>query len=108
MTNLNDGGGLMFQALEYAKRGWPVIPLHNPSNDGKCSCGNKECTSIAKHPRTKQGCKDATFQPMTICGWWQRWPNANIAIKTGKESGLIVVDVDPRHGGEQSWQEFAE
>jgi hypothetical protein len=31
--------------------------------------------------------------------WWQRRPDSNVAIRTGDESGLVVVDVDPDHGG---------
>lgn len=30
--------------------------------------------------------------------WWQRWPAAGAAVLTGR-SRLLVVDVDPRHGG---------
>jgi len=30
----------------------------------------------------------------TICDWWKKSPNANIAIVTGKISNLAVVDVD--------------
>jgi hypothetical protein len=29
--------------------------------------------------------------------WWRRWPLAGIGLRTG--DGLVVVDVDPRHGG---------
>ena len=47
------------QALEYADRGWPVLPLHTPVGD-KCSCGDPDCSSIGKHPVTKHGCKDKT------------------------------------------------
>jgi hypothetical protein len=31
--------------------------------------------------------------------WWRRWPDAGVAVRTGGASGLVVVDVDPRHGG---------
>lgn len=34
-----------------------------------------------------------------ITAWWQRFPNANIGIVTGKISSLVVIDIDPRHGG---------
>jgi hypothetical protein len=37
-----------------------------------------------------------------ISRWWKKWPDANIAIATGKASGFIALDVDPRHGGEDS------
>jgi len=33
--------------------------------------------------------------------WWDRWPAAGAAILTGL-SGLLVVDVDPRHGGQHT------
>jgi hypothetical protein len=29
--------------------------------------------------------------------WWRRWPRAGIGLRTG--DGLVVVDVDTRHGG---------
>jgi hypothetical protein len=31
--------------------------------------------------------------------WWRRWPKANLAIITGRISDLVVVDIDPAHGG---------
>ena len=44
----------------------------------------------------------ASVDPATIDGWWRRWPTANVAIRTGAVSGLIVLDVDPDHGGDDS------
>lgn len=98
----------LFQALSYAKIGWPVLPLHNPREDGKCSCSEKDCSSIGKHPRTSHGIKDASKSPLDVCNWWQRWPYANIGIATGTTSGLLVVDIDPRHGGDESWKKFVD
>src|SRR5258706_399282 len=34
--------------------------------------------------------------------WRERWPDANVGIRTGVASGLIALDEDPRHGGENS------
>jgi Bifunctional DNA primase/polymerase, N-terminal len=31
--------------------------------------------------------------------WWRRWPKANVAIICGRISDLVVVDIDPAHGG---------
>jgi len=47
-------------ALDYSKRGWPVIPLHSIKSDGRCSCGSETCSSQGKHPRTRHGLNDAT------------------------------------------------
>jgi archaellum biogenesis ATPase FlaH len=38
--------------------------------------------------------------------WWDGEPDANIGIRTGTESGVVVVDIDPRHGGLASLQEM--
>ena len=85
---------LLKAALCYAARGWRVCPLYEPLGEGKCSCGRPDCNSPGKHPRTRHGLKDATTNPDCIHTWWKDWPNANIAIVTGRDSGLIVLDVD--------------
>jgi putative DNA primase/helicase len=64
-------------------------------------CG-ANCISPGKHPCTPNGFKAATVSEATIRAWWQRWPEAGIGIPTGKASGWLVVDIDPRHGGDAS------
>lgn len=88
-------------ALDYARRGWAVFPCHTPIAGG-CSCGLHGCASPGKHPRVTRGLHEATTDLATIAGWWQRWPRANVAIRTGVVSGLVVIDVDPPHGGGDS------
>lgn len=90
---------LLQAAVTYASRGWPVLPLHTP-HEGACSCGKANCRSIGKHPRLANGLKGASTDEATIRAWWARWPDANVGILTGPESGVVVVDVDSRHGGD--------
>lgn len=91
-------------ARSYTKRGWAIIPLHSPVATG-CSCGNTTCIkSAGKHPRTRTGLKEASLNEERATEWWTAWPNANIGIVTGEISNLLVVDIDPRHGGDQSWE----
>jgi hypothetical protein len=85
-------------ALAYADRGWAVFPVHTPQPDGGCSCRHADCTRVGKHPRISQGRNGATTDPDTIRNWWNVWPDANIGIATGANSGLVVLDVD--EGGE--------
>jgi hypothetical protein len=72
------------QALEYATRGWHVFPL---------SPGSKQ-------PRHgSHGLADATTDANQIREWARACPDANIGIRTGPESGIAAVDLDPAHHG---------
>jgi hypothetical protein len=76
---------MMDLALYYASRRWPVFPL---------ATGSK-LPAIAK-TRGGHGCLDATLNATQIEAWWSEFPEANIGIATGRRSGLLVIDVDPR------------
>lgn len=92
---------MMHAALWYAARGLHVFPLYEPAGEG-CSCRKgSECRNAGKHPRTPRGMLAATCDADRIREWWSRWPGANIGIATGP-SGLVVVDVDPRSGGDEN------
>lgn len=60
-------------------------------------------------PRSKQpregsnGFKDASIDPKRIRDWWAENENYNIGVATGP-SGLVVIDIDPRHNGDESWR----
>lgn len=89
-------------ALAYAAQGWRVFPLHTPDEQGRCSCHKTNCDSVGKHPRTMNGLKDATTDEAKIRHWWGMWADANVGIATGAESSIVALDVDPRHGGNES------
>jgi Bifunctional DNA primase/polymerase, N-terminal/Primase C terminal 1 (PriCT-1) len=95
---------LLDAALSYAARGWHVFPCHTPTPTG-CSCRRK-CDRVGKHPRSKNGLKDATTDEAQIRRWWQMWPEANVAIRTGAVSGLVVLDNDIYKGGDTSLREL--
>jgi hypothetical protein len=71
-------------ALGYAECGMPVFPVRG------------------KLPLTEHGFKEASTDADMIRRWFAKWPDANVAIPTGPASGLFVLDVDPRHGGDKS------
>lgn len=105
---------LLNYALHYAKTGYPVIPLHNlVEKDGvlSCSCSDGvNCSCAGKHPRTWNGSKDATTDENKIFDWWEKYPDANIGLLTGEESGFFVLDIDVRtdkdvpYNGEETLQ----
>lgn len=84
---------LLSVALDYASRGWRVFPCHG-WRDGRCSCGNTECSGPGKRPYTSNGFKEATTDADQIRRWWKQWPDANIGVATGAASGLLVLDLD--------------
>lgn len=87
---------LMNFALKYAADGFAVFPVYEPVGIGKCSCAKEGCKG--KHPRTANGCLDATTDVEIIKGWWTKWPNASVGIATGMKSGMSVVDLDGPEG----------
>jgi hypothetical protein len=96
-------------ALAYARRGWPVFPLHHPDPHRGCSCIDAlKCRSPGKHPRTRKGLKDATTDEAQIRRWWELYPLANVGLAMGRKSGLVALDVDPRSGGDASLCELIE
>jgi hypothetical protein len=80
-------GGCGAAACAYLRRGWSVVPLR-PGE---------------KRPLIRW----ETFQnrraaEAELDAWYTRWPTANVGVVTGAVSGLVVLDVDPAHGGDES------
>src|SRR5207247_2426317 len=65
-------------------------------------CGCRDASARPGVQRPRHGLHDATTDPALIAAWWHRWPTAGVAIATGAASGIIVLDVDPRHGGDDT------
>lgn len=79
-------------ALKYAANGLAVFPVKG------------------KIPATAHGFKDATTDETQIRLWWDLGDGVEvpgIAIATGNEYGLAVLDIDPRNGGDVSLDELA-
>lgn len=74
-------------ALQYQEAGFSVIPIR------------------VKDKRPSGEWKDYQSRLATreeIEGWWAENADLNFAVVTGKVSKLIVVDIDPKNGGEES------
>lgn len=65
-------------AIEYAERGWWVLPLR-PGQ---------------KVPATKNGLKDATIVVDVVRRWWKRTPDLNIGLRTGIHFDVLDLDGD--------------
>ena len=100
-----NANSLLTSALGYALRGWQVVPLHS-IDDGSCTCHREACASPGKHPRINKWPQRATTNREQLTEWWDKWPGANVGVVTGPTSGLVVLDVDPRHHGDLSLAEL--
>lgn len=90
-------------AIDYAtQRGFAVFPTYgireSVTGGLECTCGNITCGSQGKHPAVSKGLKAASKDPSTIENLWAGRTDRNIAIATGIESGIFVVDVDGEAG----------
>jgi putative DNA primase/helicase len=96
-------GRLKNAALWYANNGWKVLPVHGIV-DGRCTCGrsHSESKDIGKHPAINSWHTEATSDPDKIAAWWDQNPDYNIGV-FAKESGFLVIDIDPRNGGDESF-----
>ena len=93
-------------ALYLARHGAKVFPLHGVREDSTgtlvCTCGKIGCRDAGKHPMAKlapRGLINATTTEPIVRAWFTAAPFANIGMATGK---TVVLDVDPRHGGDAS------
>lgn len=94
------------QHRKFWDAGYKIFGLHSIKKNGSCNCGNSDCQAIGKHP---------------IINKWQCIPHwSEDQIYVGEEigqyssgygvlcSGLLVVDIDARNGGVESYAKLYE
>jgi hypothetical protein len=74
-------------ARGYLARGWSVVPIE--------AHGKRPLVRWEEFQRRAPS-------EAEVAAWFARWPDAGVGIVTGRVSGLLVVDVDPRHGGAEA------
>ncbi len=90
--------------------GWTVVPANYPRfcGDGvHCSCPlGKDCDKPGKHPFGLWRDGEAEHDANGWARWLNTIPQVNVSLLTGRRSGVVVGDVDPRHGGklETLWE----
>jgi len=99
----NDQGSSLLAGMNHIlAAGWRLVPTHGIV-DGKCTCKKKhdKDSAAGKHPLHTKYKEEATSDLEDIKNWITTDPNINLAVLC-KESGLMVIDVDPRNGGDES------
>ena len=88
MTAVLEPTALTEWATHYAQAGLEVFPV-NPRD---------------KTPYVSQ--HQATTDPDIIADWWDHWPTALIGHRISPRH--VLLDIDPRHGGLDTWQALHE
>jgi hypothetical protein len=89
-------GSFVAGALPYVDLGWKVLLLAPGS---KLPFFSKE--------KGGNGVHDATSDPVQIRTWGRLCRAGNIGIACGEASGIVVIDIDPRNGGDASIRALA-
>ena len=100
-------------AVRYAQeKNWHILPcwwIKVIDNVRQCACPHgRNCKNPGKHPLFElvpHGHKSASNDPAVIASWWKKFPDANPALAL-MISGLIAIDVDPRNGGDVTFEEL--
>jgi hypothetical protein len=74
-------------ALGYLRRGWSIVVA-----------GERTKRPIVRW----QVYQHRMPTEKEITGWYERWPKGNLAVVTGEISGVVVIDIDPKSGGDAS------
>jgi hypothetical protein len=78
-------------ALAYLAHGWSVIPIEPR--------GKRPFVAWLEFQSRRASRSE-------VAGWFRQRPDANVGIVTGALSGLLVLDIDARHGGDRSLSEL--
>lgn len=94
----------MMHLYDYLEAGFRVFGVHGVDKKGNCECGNPDCKALYKHP---------------VISNWQNVPQwSDEQIETFEQmghfdtgfgvlcNGFLVVDVDARNGGVESFKKL--
>jgi hypothetical protein len=103
MPNRTPTDALLSIAHDYMHRGWPVFLLGRSkrpvANCNPCRTDDADHDPAACGCLTCHGFYAATLDPTRLAAMREAIPDGLLAIRTGRASGLLVVDIDPRNGG---------
>ena len=91
--------------LDLFNQGFKMIELYGINEQGNCTCyKGSECNCAGKHPVKPKWQENYIKSVDELTEILKQRPLANFGIITGE--GLVVIDVDARHGGLESLQEI--
>ena len=91
-------------AMDFAARGWKVVPLYGVDGNGKCSCRKPECSAAGKHPCCGDNwlgfaCNQTEDD---ISQWGDRFKGErNLGLVLGPAGGIIDIECDTPEADEE-------
>lgn len=91
---------------DFIEAGYRIFGLYGADNEGHCECGNPDCKAAFKHPRFSNWqhtpeWSEEQLEVMEMAG--QLATGYGVLVR-----GLLVVDVDARNGGMDSFSRLVE
>jgi phage/plasmid-associated DNA primase len=82
-------------ALAYIRSNWVLMPVWGVNDEGECACGSMDCVGPGKHLVGEGGVIVRDEETAN-----REWSSSHtyprgIALKTGRDSGILVIDVPP-------------
>jgi len=87
---------MLSKAQDLARRGFYLIPIcwPDPAAPNRCACPRHHSgRDVGKAPLTPRGVNDSSKSIKQVWEWWDKWPQANIAVDLDR-SGLIAIAPD--------------
>ncbi|TCQ79972.1 AAA domain-containing protein [Ochrobactrum sp. BH3] len=102
ITSVVEEDPMLDVALSYQAQNWPVFPCrHRDEEIIDPQTGEIEILAT-KTPLTSNGFRGATLNERIVREYWRRNPYAMIGVPTGAPIGAWVLDIDPKHGGDET------
>lgn len=95
-------------AYDFVEAGYRVFGLHGGNSDGSCGCGREDCLAAFKHPIASNWQHTPEWSEEQLEGMQEMGhfdTGYGVLIRAPGDDGyeLLVVDVDARNGGVQSY-----
>ena len=94
----------MISHRDFWENGYRIFGLHGITKDGRCTCNNKNCKAILKHPIMSNWTSIPEWSEEQLDNFEEADHFATgygVLVK-----GLLVIDVDARNGGVASYEKL--
>ena len=90
---------------DYVEAGFRIFPLHGIVNGNKCECGDAECNAVGKHPKISNWPCVPVWSDEQLEFMLEHQLSSGFGVCLDSH---LVIDVDPRNGGFESFKKLQE